>query len=159
MWLPLVSWSAISVEGQGNVNIGGHFLEVNSAMSKISAHPLVWTQSKVQRPWALFCETTVQVYIGVWTIQSCSSMMLTPWTGNFKLLRTHKHPSANWNRYAWVYSHSFIYLQVCLQEAPWSVVWCMVDSAVHVYPCGSHILVHTQLPNPTWKIRGPCACE
>ena len=59
MWLPLVSWSAIPIEGQGNVSIGGHFLEVNAAMSLISAHPLVWAQSKVQRPWALFRETTV----------------------------------------------------------------------------------------------------
>jgi len=52
--------SAISVEGQGNVNIGGRFFVVNAAMSQISAHPLVWAQSKVQRPWALFRETTVQ---------------------------------------------------------------------------------------------------
>ena len=47
--------SAISVAGQGNVNIGGRFF----AMSQISAHPLVWAQSKVQRPWALFRETMV----------------------------------------------------------------------------------------------------
>ena len=32
---------------------------VNAAMSQISAHPLVWAQSKVRRPWALFRETTV----------------------------------------------------------------------------------------------------
>ena len=31
-------------------------------MSQISAHPLVWVQSRVQRPWALFCETTVYVF-------------------------------------------------------------------------------------------------
>ena len=59
-WLPLVSWSAISVEGQGNVNVGGRFLEVNAAMSQISTHLLVWAQSKVQRPWALFHKTTVR---------------------------------------------------------------------------------------------------
>ena len=54
MWLPLVSWSAIPVEGQDNVDIGGCFLEVNAEMSQISAHPLVWAESKVQRLWALF---------------------------------------------------------------------------------------------------------
>ena len=31
----------------------------NAAMSQISAHPLVWAQSKVQRPCALFHKTTV----------------------------------------------------------------------------------------------------
>ena len=31
-------------------------------MSQISAHPLVWAQSKVQCPWALFRETTVFPY-------------------------------------------------------------------------------------------------
>ena len=39
---------------------------VNAAMSQISAHPLVWAQSKVQHPWALFCETTVLgIYVTV----------------------------------------------------------------------------------------------
>ena len=34
---------------------------VSAAMSQISTHPrlLVWAQSKVQRPWALFRQTTV----------------------------------------------------------------------------------------------------
>jgi len=47
------------VEGQGNVNIGGCFLEVNATTSHISTHPLVWPQSKIQHPWALFHKTTV----------------------------------------------------------------------------------------------------
>jgi len=49
----------MSIEGQGNVNIGGRFFVVNTAISQISTHPLVWAQIKVQRPWALFRETTV----------------------------------------------------------------------------------------------------
>ena len=35
----------------------------------------------------------------------------------------------------------------------------MVDSTAHVHPCGTYIHVHTQLPHPTWKNRGLCACE
>jgi len=35
---------------------------VNAAMSQISAHPLVWAQSKVQHPWALFRETMVYIW-------------------------------------------------------------------------------------------------
>ena len=51
------------LKGPGNVNIGGRFFVVNAAMSQISAHPLVWAQSKVQRPWALFRETTVPDFL------------------------------------------------------------------------------------------------
>ena len=51
------------------------------------------------------------------------------------------------------------FLQVYLQEASWSVAWSVVDSAAHVHPCGTHLHVHTQLSNPTWKIRRLCACE
>ena len=38
------------------------------------------------------------------------------------------------------------------------MVWFVVDDA-HVHSCGAHIHVHTQLSNPTWKVRGLCACE
>jgi len=46
--------------------MGGRFFVVNAAMSQISAHPLVWAQSRVQRPWALFRETTVY-WLGITT--------------------------------------------------------------------------------------------
>jgi len=46
---------------KGNVNVGGRFFVVNAAMSQIAAHPLVWAQSNVQRPWALFRETMVTI--------------------------------------------------------------------------------------------------
>ena len=39
------------------------------------------------------------------------------------------------------------------------MVWFVVDSDAHVHSCGAHIHVHTQLSNPTWKVRGLCACE
>ena len=39
------------------------------------------------------------------------------------------------------------------------MVWFMVDSAAHVHSCGTHLHVHTQLPNLTWKIRRLRASE
>jgi len=53
-----------------NVNIGGRFFVVNAAMSQISAHPLVWAQSKLQRPWALFRETTVRVFVSTFSFRN-----------------------------------------------------------------------------------------
>jgi len=50
-------------------------LEVNAAMSQISAHPLVWAQSQVQHPWALFRETMVHTMSSIYPPSDISVRM------------------------------------------------------------------------------------